>query len=350
MPDEQPTASGARAAPTRTPVVSVRLPPCTSLDDMARAAVRCEELGYHGVWLPDSQLLWRDAYLAAQVALGATAGLQVGIGVSNLRTRHVSVVANLARTLGEAHPGRFRLGLGAGSSSTGAIGVGSSPSHELRDGISLLRELLGGHEVDLGAGPVQLTSDPVPVEVLLAATGPRNLELAGEIADGVIMLNGADPAAVAASLTTVARGSLRRQSTSSVPTQVVSAFCMPTTAPERDAKRLKPLCVVMAQQLGARAAIEARGIAVSHDPPAAHVEPDLLHARDWGQAIAAVDHLVSDADAYQFGQEFCLFGPVERIRGRIDELGALGVDEVMLQELESFRLPTAWLEECAALL
>jgi 5,10-methylenetetrahydromethanopterin reductase len=63
--------------------IGLRLPPCRPVDEMAAAAARAEDLGFDGVWFPDSQLLWRDAYATAAAAQpvvsGATAGPSASI-------------------------------------------------------------------------------------------------------------------------------------------------------------------------------------------------------------------------------------------------------------------------------
>jgi 5,10-methylenetetrahydromethanopterin reductase len=275
----------------------------------------------------------------------------VGIAVTNVVTRHVSVVANAIRSLAEQFPGRFRAGLGAGSSSTGTVGLRASRQAELREAVVTLRELLAGSSVDLGWQQAEFAGgSPVECPLFLAATGDGNLALAGEVADGVIMLNGSDPASLDHGLARTRLGEARRDRGLPPLRRLVTAFCMPTTDPARDARRLKPLCVVMAQQLGAREALERHGIHVSAEPPAVEVRPDLLHPLDWDLAIDAVDHLVTDEDALAFGRQFCLFGTMEEISDQVAAMARRGVDEVMLQELESFRLPLDWVTQCSGLL
>lgn len=330
-------------------VISARIPPCAPVPELAQVARSCERQGFAGVWFPDSQLLWRDPYVVAAAALESTTTLRVGIAVSNVVTRHLSVVAGLHRTLSEIGHDRFQLGLGTGSSSTGTIALAPSRNAELRAAVETLRALGRGAAHDFGSGEV-FQQDPAPVtHLVMAATGPRNLELAGEIGDGVLILSGSDTVALQRSIDRVRAGQARRADELAPPRLLVTSFCVPTDRPERDARLLKPMCVAMAQQLGARASIEAAGITVSHEPPAAPVYPDLVHAQDWAAAIEAVDHLVSDEDVLRFARTFCLFGSIAEISGQIDAMSALGVEEVMLQHLGSFDLPHAWLEECSEL-
>jgi 5,10-methylenetetrahydromethanopterin reductase len=329
--------------------VSVRIPPCAPVGELAAVAARCEELGYSGVWFPDSQLLWRDPYVAAAMALGRTADLDVGIAVSNAVTRHPSVVAGLRRTLAEQGPHRFVLGMGAGHSATAMLGLPPATNPQLRTALDVMRQLGAGGTWDFGAGPVRQEAASDAGRVYVAASGPRNLATAAEHADGVILLAGADPGTLDRALAAIGTGSARRAPQRAPLTRVLTAFCLPTDHPERDARLLKPICVAMARHLGAAGALRAAGITVGEQPLAHPVYPDLIHAADWPAAVLAVDHLVSDEDAATFARRFCLFGRPAEIAARIAELGACGVDEVLLQHLGSFDLPHEWLETCAVL-
>jgi 5,10-methylenetetrahydromethanopterin reductase len=330
--------------------ISVRIPPCVPAPELARAAARCEVLGYDGVWFPDSQLLWRDPFVAAALTLQRTTTLTVGIAVSNVVTRHLSVLAGLYRSVAELDPARFALGLGSGSSSTGTVGLRPARTGELREAIEILRRLGRGEEHDFGSGPVRLEAPTELRGLFLAATGTRNLALAGELADGVIVLNGSDQAALRRSLAHVREGERSRASALGPVRRLMTSFCLPTDEPERDARLLKPICVAMAHHLGAASALEECGVRVGAGEPSAPVYPDLIHAQDWAHAVAAVDHLVSDADVLTFAQKFCLFGSVAAIRGQLTAMAAAGVEEVLLQHLGSFSVPYEWVETCSELL
>jgi 5,10-methylenetetrahydromethanopterin reductase len=318
--------------------------------ELARAAARCDQLGYDGVWFPDSQVLWRDPYVTAALALAQTSRIRVGIAVSSLGTRHLSVLAGLHRTVAELGPDRFAMGLGTGSSSTGTVGLPSARTGELRAAIEVLRTLAAGEEHDFGSGPVRLEGPAELHGLYVAATGPRNLALAGEMADGVIVLNGSDPAALRRSLAQVGEGEARRAPGLAPLQRVMTSFCLPTEEPERDARLLKPVCVAMAHELGAGPALATAGVHVRDGAPTAPVYPDLVHAKDWAHAVAAVDHLVSDEDVLMFARKFCLFGSLAEIRGQLDAMAAAGVHEILLQHLGSFSVPYEWIETWSDLL
>src|SRR5689334_12129416 len=124
--------------------VGIRLPPCRPVDEVAEAARRAEELGFDDVWMPDSQTLWRDAYTALACAALRTDRIRLGTAVTNLVTRHPSVVAAAARTVAELAPERFVLGIGIGNSSVEPVGLRSSTTAELRAGVTGLRDTIPG--------------------------------------------------------------------------------------------------------------------------------------------------------------------------------------------------------------
>jgi 5,10-methylenetetrahydromethanopterin reductase len=326
--------------------IGVRLPPCAPATEVASLARRAEELGFAQVFLPDSQVLWRDAFLTAYAVALQTESIRIGTAVSNVVTRHPSVVAGLTRTIGEAAPGRFDLGLGVGHSSVDPVGLSSSRQAELRAGVDVIRALLAGDTVDFGPVSSRLR-DPHPgVPVLLAASGPRNLRLAGEISDGAILLSGVSESAVARSRGLVEAGAAEAGKAPEDVKIIVSAHAKVTDDIERDARMLKPICAAIAQR-GGQSAMEAAGIEVEVPAEIHGVYPDLVHAEDWQAAVRFCDAVVGDEAVVRFAREFCLFGSAKEIDARLAELSAAGVDGVFLQHVGSYDLPERLLADVA---
>ena len=316
--------------------IGLRVPPCLPVPQLAGFAARAEQAGIDEVWFPDSQLLWRDVFPVATAALAATSRITVGTAVTNVATRHPSVVASAARTVAEVAPGRFVLGVGVGNSSVLPIGLPPSTGAALRTGVQEIRDLLDGKDVEF-AGTVARLRDPVPVPIHVAASGPRNLRLAGEIADGVILLSGVAPAPLAAATARVQEAGRR------VP-MTVSAYCRVTDDVERDARELKPICAAIAQNGGAQA-LALAGVEIGDMPRRLPgVYPDLVHAEDWAAAVAACDPYVSDAAVATFARTFCLFGTAAEIVARIGDAAAAGADAVFLQHVGSYDLPRELLD------
>lgn len=340
--DDRPDAS-ARAA---RPQLALRVPPCAPVGEIADFIREVEGLGFDRVYVPDSQLLWRDPFLTLHTAARATERLQLGTAVSNLVTRHPSVVAGLVRTLAETAPGRIHLGVGVGNSSVEPVGLAPSRQAELRAGLAQVRGLLAGEDVVFG-DRVARQRDPHPgVPVYLAASGPRNLQLAGEIADGTILLSGVSDALLERSVALVREGEERAGRAPGSSDVVVSAFASVTDDVERDARTLKPVLAAMAQH-GGRSALESVGIHAQVPAHVPEVYPDLVHAEDWPAAVERCSEWISDADALRYAQEFCLFGTAAEVADGIARAAARGASTVYLQHVGSYDLPRRLADDVA---
>ncbi|WAP54746.1 LLM class flavin-dependent oxidoreductase [Streptomyces sp. S465] len=265
----------AAAGPDAGLRVGVRIPPCDRADRLVGSVRRAEELGFDQVWFPDSQMLWRDVFTVLTAAALHTERIGLGTAVTNLVTRHPAVVASAARSVAELAPGRFTLGLGVGNSSVGPIGLRPSTGAALREGLGMLRALLAGHEWDFGGVRSRLRDPQPDVPVHVAASGPRNLRLAGETADGVILLSGASPKTLAGAVARVREGAEAAGRAAEAVPLTVSAFCAVTDDVEADARRLKPICASIAQNGGAPF-LALAGIELDVPAQVEGVYPDLV--------------------------------------------------------------------------
>jgi 5,10-methylenetetrahydromethanopterin reductase len=317
------------------------MPPCRPADELADFAATVDEAGFDTLYVPDSQTLWRDAFLTLYAAALRTSRLNLATAVTNVVTRHPSVVAGLSRTIDEVAPGRFTLGLGVGHSSVEPINLAPSKGVELRAGIDQIRRLVRGEDVAYGDAVARLR-DPRPggVPIHVAATGPRNLRLAGEIGDGVIMLSGVAPGPLQRAVAAVREGAEAAGRQLEDLEVTVSAHTIVTDDLERDARILKPVAAAIAQHGGAKALAEA-GIDVSVPSHVPEVLPDLIHAEDWDHAVEVSSRWISDADAVAYAQTFALVGTAEQIVERVRATRALGVTGIFLQHVGSWDLPEA---------
>src|SRR5436309_26810 len=78
--------------------------------DAQHAAGRLEELGFSTLWIPET--IGRDPFVTATLLLSATSTLKLATGIANIYARDAVTMANTQRSLEEAFPGRFLLGLG----------------------------------------------------------------------------------------------------------------------------------------------------------------------------------------------------------------------------------------------
>ena len=152
-----------------------------------------EECGFEIAGIADSQSLYRDVYVVEGLVAANTRTIRFGSRVINPMTRHPAVAASAAATIEELAPGRTMIGIGTGDSSVDNIGVRPANHAELGAYVKTIRDLLQtGNSIYNGA-PCKLTWFRGRIPIYLAASGPKTLQLAGEIADGVVINTGLMP-------------------------------------------------------------------------------------------------------------------------------------------------------------
>ena len=169
----------------------VGLFPTEPLAKMIHLAKVTETVGFSHIWVGDSHLIWREAYINMTAMALSTSRVKLGTGVTNPLTRHPSVVASGYATLEEFAPGRMIVGIGLGDSSVETMGMKPSTLANFEAALQQMRELCAGQEAALPTGKIHLLhpcKNKVPIYV--AASGPKMLELSGRIADGIIVLVG----------------------------------------------------------------------------------------------------------------------------------------------------------------
>lgn len=151
-----------------------------------------EKLGYDAVWLGDSQLNWREMYVLLGAAAKVTSRVSLGTGVTNPITRLPAVTASAITTLQEVSGGRAVLGVARGGSSVRTLGMKPATLAILEQFVNQVRELCSGAPTVTPSRKVRL-SFGAPQKcppIIVAASGSKTLQLAGRIADGVIISAG----------------------------------------------------------------------------------------------------------------------------------------------------------------
>lgn len=166
--------------------------PLTTQAELAREV---EDAGFSSLWTNEAQ--GRDALLVCQAWGAATSGLRPAVGVLPIWTRSPAQIGMAVATLQEVTDGRLTLGLGVSHPATMDTWHGADyrlPLTAAREMIDILRTILAGERTD-HEGQVfssrgfqlQIEHAPRPATIHLAAMGPRMLDLAGEVADGVLL-------------------------------------------------------------------------------------------------------------------------------------------------------------------
>lgn len=164
--------------------------------DFVSWIAKADELGFGGVWVADSQSVFRDAFMALTLFAEHTERMELATGVTNIITRHPAVVAHSFATLDEISGGRAVLGIGVGESAIYNIGQKPSKLKRFEEVIAVIRSLMAGDATVYDGVELNVSWPPRKVPVVMACTGPKSLQLAGRIADGVLFQVGADPSLV----------------------------------------------------------------------------------------------------------------------------------------------------------
>ena len=164
-----------------------------TLAEHAELAREAERWGYTDAWSFEADGL--DAFSPLAV-VGAATGLRLGTAIVNVYTRGPATLASCAAGIAEIAPGRFCLGLGAGSQPIVEAWNGlrfGRPATRVREMVGFLRQALTGERVVWkgetftvdGFRLIRPPAQPVPIHV--AALRAGMLRVAGEVADGAII-------------------------------------------------------------------------------------------------------------------------------------------------------------------
>ena len=172
----------------------------------------------------------------------------------------------------------------------------------------------------------------------MAASGPKAIEVAGEIADGALLLVGFNRGIVERALQHLDRGA-RRGGRRLEDLEIVWAVRTGTAATQEEARRLaRPTAVHWGVLRWGGQWLEPAGLRLPplQIPDAVHqVYPDLSHAHDWDEAIRATS-FVPDEVVAQLCDAMGLIGTPEHCADRIAEMTKLGVRNLYLMPFQTF--------------
>lgn len=302
--------------------------PLLRIGDVARTA---EDNGFNAAWVIDSQVAMKDVHVALTVAAMATKKLQLGTGVTNPLTRHITVTANAIAGVDEVSGGRALLGLGSGDSAVFPLGWKPSPIDDMRVFLKETRQLLHGEEITLQDRKIKLAGVTRPVPIFVAASQPRMLSLAGEQADGVILLGAADVALTQWQLERIHQGA---RDAGRDPSKIFIDLWLGISMSKDRSQAL--------EDVKAFATSQARWFSRWKELP----PPLKPFADEFARAFSAYkfsDHLSRHAEhAHSVSDEFAdyvaLAGPAESCLARINELQSIKVDRITFTLLSGQRL------------
>jgi 5,10-methylenetetrahydromethanopterin reductase len=213
----------------------------------------------------------------------------------------------------------------------------------MRQTTELWRSIFQGQQTELGGLEIRLTPPRPRLPIYLAATGPKMLQLAGEIADGVLIQVGAAPGTVAWALQQIDIGMQRAgRQRHEVQRMVVVTACVDADK-ARACEQMRPCAAGLYRHRHAATLLQTAGLAVPTTfPTHPRPYPDLGHAVNWEEAKRAVAFVPDEAVA-----TLVAIGSGAEIVERAQSLMALDIDAIWWRDEASYTRPEALMQALA---
>jgi alkanesulfonate monooxygenase SsuD/methylene tetrahydromethanopterin reductase-like flavin-dependent oxidoreductase (luciferase family) len=165
-----------------------------SAESISEFSAKVEEIGAHALWIPETWV--RDASVQLALAAIATNKIRIGSAVFNLFSRTPGLLAQTSSELDHLSKGRFDLGLGVSGKLINENWHSvkfNKPLIRTRELFSTLREIFSGDQIEFDGETINLKGFSLrrkplqqSIPLYLAANGPKNIAICGEVADGWI--------------------------------------------------------------------------------------------------------------------------------------------------------------------
>lgn len=306
--------------------------PVAAMLELARHA---ERLGVPSLWMAE-HMGYRDGLASSMALLGATTTATVAPTAISVYSRHPMITAMTAATLQEFAPGRTLFVLASGNPrALGELGLDvRQPLAHMREYTAILRALWRGERLTFEGDMFHLRDawlhvvPAVPPSLWLAAMGPRMLELAGELGDGVLLSAALAPVYIRHSLEIVrasARRAGRDPKTIGTAGFLIASVGRDGAVARREAKKM------LAYLFRNRFVAESLEMADSRIDRQATA--DAATRGDWAEAVR---HIPDDEVT-----RYAVAGTLSECRGQLDTFRAAGLETPVLLasgDLEARRL------------
>jgi 5,10-methylenetetrahydromethanopterin reductase len=268
----------------------------SSIDSTVKALAKMRDEGFRRVWMAQMPFDG-DLLTALAVALREVDTIEVGSAVLPIQNQHPMLLAQRALTLNKIAGGRFLLGLGMTHQAVteGMWGIPyDKPVRRMREYLDSLQPLLAGEPVNAvgetvtARGALQITDAQAP-DVYLAALGPQMLALAGKRTSGTL-----------------------------------TWMCGPKTLSEHIGPSLRAAAAEAARPEASVSVVAGLPICVTDDVDGARAQA----AEQFGlYGTLPAYRAMLDREGYANPEDAAIIGDEKTVSERLDELGALGVDE-----------------------
>lgn len=297
-----------------------------SIAALVEQAVVAEAAGAATVWVA-SHLFLRDPITAAHAALAATTRIKVALMAMSPYSVHPVFIAMSAAALDELFPGRVELCLGVGApGDLAAAGIAApKPLGTLRETIAICRALFAGETIRHHGEVFRVEGRRLPnptakVPIVLAASGPQMLELAGAEADGALISAATSIEFVRWCQARIAAGAARRP----LPGRCGARALVYTRIDDEERAAMDGIRRIMGFIL--RGPHHAKNVELAGTRLDQGALWNAYRDEDW----PAVERLVTD----EVVRRHAAAGTPAQVRARYDDYGALGLDEIIIAGID----------------
>ncbi len=284
----------------------------------------CEALGYDTLWATNEKF-FRDMYVTATVAAEHSTRAKIGTFVADPYSHHPALTASAIGTLDEVSSGRALLCIGAGGTGFPAMGIKrTKPAQAIKEAVLVIRGLLRGETVDMQGEVIQfnhgrLNFQPRPdIPIYVATRGDLVLQMAGEVADGVMIATYAEPIGIKHALSMVEKGA-KRAGRSLSDLRIISRVDACIAKDRRAAiEAVKPMAgVFLWTSYPDRGFVHCVGLEVPDELE------KIIAKRDYN-LMAENAHLIPD----EFVEKFCWAGTAEDVAQKVAAVVKLGIEDI----------------------
>ncbi|WP_422573763.1 5,10-methylenetetrahydromethanopterin reductase [Methanothrix sp.] len=277
-----------------------------------------EDAGFKNIWITDHYNN-RDVWTTLAVLSLLTNKIQLGTGVTNPYTRNAAITASSIASINELSGGRAILGIGPGDKATfDKMGIDwDKPLSKVRETVLAIRAFLAKEQVSqAGFKGAQMSFTTSKIPIYIGAQGPKMLELAGAISDGVL-INASHPDDFKFAVPMIRAGA---EKAGRKPEDVQVCAYASFSADKDTAKAVNASKIVVAFIVAGSPenVLERHGIGMDE-------------ARAISEAISRFDFKAAmDAVTTKMTEAFSISGAPADCRARIDELLSTGVTQIVV--------------------
>ncbi|MBI4282974.1 MAG: LLM class flavin-dependent oxidoreductase [Chloroflexi bacterium] len=312
----------------------VRLGKTLSFQEIIREVQSAERQGFTHTNCGDLPWLNRDPHIILAAMAMNTKTICLGQAVTYSSIYHPVVMANITATINQLSGGRMYLGLGSGMK-LGKM-LTPQPIEEVRDTILFFKNFVSGKPAEWKGATMKsgwIKNQNIPV--YLAAEGPKMLEMAGELADGVITL-GFHPELIKWKMELVAKGAQKAGRDPSTVDYWARGMVYVTDSVEKARREVTPypalyarISELLTSGVPEYAALRSRLNESEHGLAEKLIADSAKVAKKWEpEWFEVIDAPFSKVVSDRLIDFFHLVGTPQYLRQRVEEIGKLGVKTI----------------------